>query len=334
MRHPLQNLEGFPARGGPPFFFVPDFRALVVALHKTAYIPAVRRLPPLGSIQAFLHAGRLGSLKAAADSLALSSPALTRRIQALEQFIGKPLFERQHNAVVLNRDGESFLAEIAPHVDALAAAVDRVSAPSLEMRLRIAVPSLFASQRLMPALHSLRARHPNLHIDVDTGSDRLGRLHDEVDAAIAIASGIGPKLYSRVMERGRVIAMGARSLKQGDLALESPEDIARMPILLHRDMPNTFDAWRRSVGRPDLEPAAVSYFDSGQLILDAAAEGLGVAFMLESHLAFADDDRLVRIFDDAAESPYSYWFACTPTALSRRAVKAFHDWLFDSLPLG
>ncbi|MEO5773567.1 MAG: LysR substrate-binding domain-containing protein [Sphingomicrobium sp.] len=289
----------------------------------------MRRLPPMGAIQAFVHVARLGSLKAAADSLALSSPALTRRIQALEQFVGTPLFERHHHALTLNEHGQSFMAEVAPHVDALADAVERVSAPAKAMHIRIAVPSLFASQRLMPELPSLRERHPHLQVEIDTGANRLNRLQEGLDAAIAITESVDPRLYSRLVGSGRIVALGARSLQTGAKAVRRPEDIAKVPILLHREMPRNYDAWRRSVGYPELEPAEYSYFDSGQLILDAAAEGLGVAFMFESHLESARDQRLVPIFEGTADSPYRYWFACQPSALDRRPVKAFHDWLFE-----
>jgi LysR family glycine cleavage system transcriptional activator len=283
----------------------------------------------MGAIQAFVHVARLGSLKAAADSLALSSPALTRRIQALEQFVGTPLFERHHHALVLNEQGRRFLQEVAPHVDALADAVERASAPGKAMLLRIAVPSLFASQRLMPELPSLRERHPDLQIEIDTGANRLHRLNEGLDAAIAITGEVDAKFYSRPIGRGRIVALGTRELTEGPQAVRAPQDIARVPVLLHREMPLNFDAWRRSVGLPDLEPASYSYFDSGQLVLDAAAEGLGVGFMFESHLESARDDRLVPIFDGTTESPYHYWFACQPSALDRRPVRAFHDWLFE-----
>jgi LysR family glycine cleavage system transcriptional activator len=94
-------------------------------------------------------------------------------------------------------------------------------------------------------------------------------------------------------------------------------------------MPELFNAWRKSIGMPKLEPAEINYFDAGQLILDAAAAGLGVAFMLDSHLAGSVDQRLVQLFGHTAESPYTYWFACLPSALERRPVRIFHDWLFD-----
>jgi LysR family glycine cleavage system transcriptional activator len=53
--------------------------------------------------------------------------------------------------------------------------------------------------------------------------------------------------------------------------------------------------------------------------------------MLESHLSASNDRRLVRLFDHKVESPYSYWFACRRSSLTRRPVRIFHDWLFESL---
>ena len=198
------------------------------------------------------------------------------------------------------------------------------------MRMRLTVPSLFASQRLMPALPSLRDRHPNLHVDVDTASNRLARLSDELDAAIVITSGVDSKFYSRLLEENRVVAIGSRALQESEDALSDPADLSRVSIFLHRDMPGNFDAWKKAIGRPSLEPKDISYFDSGQLILDAAAEGLGVAFMLDSHLTCSTDERLVQVFEGTVESPYAYWFACQEAALDRRAVRDFHDWIFDA----
>ena len=57
-------------------------------------------------------------------------------------------------------------------------------------------------------------------------------------------------------------------------------------------------------------------------MLEAAAQGLGVAFMHESHFEDAHDPRLVRLFDIAVESPYSYWFVCRPRALQHEAGAA------------
>jgi LysR family glycine cleavage system transcriptional activator len=294
----------------------------------------MRRLPPLSAIEAFVQVARLGSVKAAAEELSLSSPALTRRIQSLERFVGHPLFERRHQAVTLNPDGERLLSEVAGPLDSLALAMERGSAGTEMMRLRLAVPSLFASQRLMPALPRLRAEHPDFHIDIDTGANRIARLDDGLDAAIAITTEVDPNLYSRRIDNNCVIVIGSRKMQQGPQAITNPAQLAGATVFLHRDMPETFTYWREAIGMPDLQPAAIDHFDSGQLILDAAAQGLGVAFMLESHLKGSADDRLVRLFDHKVESPYSYWFACRRSSLSRRPVRIFHDWLFESLSEG
>ncbi|HEX8668344.1 MAG TPA: LysR substrate-binding domain-containing protein [Allosphingosinicella sp.] len=291
----------------------------------------MRRLPPLTAIEAFVQVARLGSLKAAAEALALSSPALTRRIQALERFVGHPLFERRHQGVQLNPDGERLLSAIGPSIDALATAMDEAVGDREAMRLRLAVPSLFAAQRLVPHLPSLRAAHPDLHIDIDTGANRIARLDEGLDVAIAITTDVDPNLYARRIDNNCVIAIGSRELQQGPQAITDPAQLAGATIFLHRDMPETFRYWREAIGMPELEPAAIDHFDSGQLILDAAAQGLGVAFMLESHLAGSGDSRLVQLFEEKVESPYSYWFACRRSSLKRRPVKIFHDWLFEEL---
>jgi LysR family glycine cleavage system transcriptional activator len=286
----------------------------------------MRRLPPLTAIEAFVQVARLGSVKAAAEALALSAPALSRRIQALERHIGHALFQRRHQAVQLNADGERLLAEIGPLIDKLSRAVERASGEGELLRLRLAVPPLFASQRLMPFLPELRGLHPDLHIDIDTAAHGLARLDEGLDVAIALAAEVDPHLYSRRLDHARVVAIASR-----DLDLTDPSQLRSATVFLHRDLPDAFDYWKEAMGMADLEPAAIDHFDSGQLILDAAAQGLGVAFMLESHLKESHDGRLKQLFDVRADSPYSYWFACRRSALSRQPVRIFHDWLFGEL---
>lgn len=297
-------------------------------MRRTKYAPerglgAMKRLPPLTAVEAFVQTARLGSVKAAAESLALSSPALSRRVQTLERHVGRPLFERRHQAVLLNPEGAQLLAEIGSAIEELGHAMERAAGHAELMRLKLAVPPLFASHRLMPWLGALRHLHPDLHIDIDTRPHAMARLDEGLDAAIVLARAVDPSLYGIKLGADRVVAIGGDAA----LALTDPAQLAEATVLLHRDLPDAFDHWREAAGVPDLEPAAIDHFDSGQLILDAAAQGLGIAFMFEMHLEGAHDPRLHRLFDVAVESPYAYWFACRRAALGRRPVRIFHDWL-------
>ena len=291
----------------------------------------MRRLPPLGAIEAFVQVARLGSVKAAAEELSLSAPALSRRVQALERFVGKPVFQRRHQQVVLNADGERLLSHLAPVLDQLSDAVEALTSGTDLLRLRLGVLPLYASQRLFPHLGELRRDHPELHLDIDTAGHGMARLGDGLDAAIVLAREIDPALHADRLDRNMVYPIGARALVEGPYAITNPAQLAGLTALLHRDMPETFAAWRTAAGVENVEPLAIDFFDSGQLMLEAAAQGLGVAFMHESHLLDAADPRLVRLFDVQVESPYSYWFVCRPRALQTRPVRIFRDWLIWTL---
>ena len=288
------------------------------------------RLPSLAALEAFQEVARLGSVKNAAAELGLSMPALSRRIQALEAHIGRALFHRHHQGLRLTEEGNRLLGELAPVLDDLRLVLAQAATADNKLRLRLNVLPLFAQQRLFPRLPDLRRLHPNLHIDIDTLAHGENRLGDGIDASIALAKSIDPALYALRLDRDNVYPIAARALRDGPDRLRMPEQLQRMTILLHREMPETFAEWRSAIGMPYLEPAAIDYFDSGPLMLEAAAQGVGVAFMHGHHLSDARDDRLVRLFDFEVESPYSYWFACRPRALRQPAVRLFHDWLKDS----
>lgn len=290
----------------------------------------MRRLPPLTALEAFVQVARTGSVKAAAEELALSAPALSRRIQALERFMGFSLFDRRHQQLEINKNGARLLSEIAPALDALSAAIDVATSGVRSLRIRLSVLPLFASQRLFPRLGELRRSHPELHLDVDTSPNAISRLGDGLDAAIVLARDVDPALYARELDRDEVYLIAAKSRTEGPQQIVRPEDVSRETVLIHRDMATTFDVWKASVGLPDLQPASIDYYDSGALMLEAAAQGLGIAVMHGRHLHHAHDERIGRLFDQRIESPYRYFFVCKPRALESRAVRIFHDWLINA----
>lgn len=290
----------------------------------------MRRLPPLTAIEAFVQVARLGSVKAAAQELALSAPALSRRIQALERFIGRPLFDRRHQAMELNADGERMITQIAPALDILSDAVETLTSGDVQ-RLRLGVLPLFATQRLFPKLPALRAMYPDLHLDIDTAGHGTTRLGEGLDAAIVLQRDVDPALYARRLDRNTIYVIGARTMVDGPEPIVDPAQLRDLTALVHRDIPDTFATWCNAAGLAGLEPRAIDHFDSGALMLEAVAQGLGVAFMHANHFNDAHDPRLTRLFDVEVESPYSYWFVCRPRALQQRPVKLFHDWLIDAL---
>lgn len=288
---------------------------------------AIRRLPPLRAIEAFVRIVRLGSARSAADELGLSPSALSRRVSALEEFIGKRLFTRQHQAMKLTDDGSAFYNAVAPKFDELAAAVEGQVEDSRVLRLRLGILPLFGSQRLFPRLPELRKQQPRLHIDFDTSPHLDQRVGDTLDAAFILSPQPDPAFHSLRLDHNKVYAITSKTLA-GEIGPEpTRERLSRQTFLIHNELPDSFVAWKQAIGLADLEPAAIDHYDSGQLLLEAAAQGLGIAIMHDSHFDRAKDNRLANLFDIEVESPYSYWFICKPHALDVRAVRIFHDWV-------
>lgn len=286
-----------------------------------------RRLPPLRALEAFMRTVRLGSARAAAEEIGLSPSALSRRITNLEEFVGKKLFTRARQSMQLTDDGQAFYDAVNPHLESLARAVESQSENISVLRLHLGVLPLFGSQRLFPRLGELRKRHPLLHIDIDTGPHLEGRVGDTLDAAIILSQGPQTGLHAVRLDHNMVHAICSQELAKNIGEAANREALEKQTFLIHNELPASFEAWKRAIDMEDMDPSAIDHYDSGQLMLEAAAQGLGIAIMHDDHLRRAADDRLTDLYGLEVESPYSYWFVCKPTALEQRPVRLFHDWL-------
>src|SRR5512132_2117916 len=87
---------------------------------------ANRPLPPLDFLRGFESAARHLSFTRAAAELYLTQSAVSRQIQALEEFIGVQLFERRHKALALTEAGKTYLRTVVPALDQLREATRRL----------------------------------------------------------------------------------------------------------------------------------------------------------------------------------------------------------------
>src|SRR5258708_27413405 len=84
------------------------------------------QLPCLDLMRGFETAARHLSFTKAAAELFLTQSAVSRQIQALEEFIGVPLFERRHKALALTDAGQAYLRIVVPALDQLRDATRRL----------------------------------------------------------------------------------------------------------------------------------------------------------------------------------------------------------------
>lgn len=81
---------------------------------------------PLNPLRAFEAAGRLSSIRKAADELSVTPDAVSRQIHILEKNLGVKLFLRQARALRLTSEGQMYLLDITPHFDGLRLATHKL----------------------------------------------------------------------------------------------------------------------------------------------------------------------------------------------------------------
>jgi DNA-binding transcriptional LysR family regulator len=155
------------------------------------------------SIQVFVEVAGRGGFAAAARALAMSPPAVTRAISALEDRIGVRLFHRTTRSVRLTEAGARFLEDsirvLADLQAAEEAAIGAHGSPRGE--LRITAPMLFGRLYVAPILGDFLEQYPELNCQtlfldrsvslMDEGLDvavRIGELPDSSLTAIRVGS--------------------------------------------------------------------------------------------------------------------------------------------------
>jgi DNA-binding transcriptional LysR family regulator len=132
---------------------------------------------------------REGSIRKAADKLAITSTALNRRILQIEDEIGQPLFERLPGGVRLNTAGEIFVQHVRSQFADLARVQSQIADLSGIRRGHVQIASgADALRRLLPeTIAAYRAAHPAVSFNLARcyGEEAEARLFS-LDADIAL----------------------------------------------------------------------------------------------------------------------------------------------------
>jgi DNA-binding transcriptional LysR family regulator len=154
----------------------------------------------------FREVARLGSFSRAAEALALTQPAVSQQVAALERQAGAQLLERGPGGLSLTPAGELLLAHadvVADRLDLAAAQLDELAGHATR-ELRIgAFPSALAT-RVPQALARLTAERPEVKADVSertTGALVEGARTGELHVAVCFQDAAQPRREHEGAER-------------------------------------------------------------------------------------------------------------------------------------
>ncbi|MBL6750643.1 MAG: LysR family transcriptional regulator [Nevskia sp.] len=299
-----------------------------------------RRLPPLDLLRGFEAAARHLSFTKAAAELHLTQSAISRQVQALEEHVGQPLFERRHRALALTEPGQQLQQAVSAWLAQLADTFERIAPQEQSRLVTVTTTVSFASLWLLPRLAAFRLANPgvDVRISADGAVVDLGRAR--IDTAIRYCAPERAPPGAQRLFGETVLPLCSPSL-QADLArpLRVPADLCHHVLLHFDDQPPRqlfldWDHWLEAMGLPELRPAGVLRFSHYDQVIQAAIEGQGVALgrlpLMERQLKRG---QLVAPFDlqrlpgHPPSSSRAYFVLLEPAAAQRPEVRDFAAWL-------
>lgn len=272
-------------------------------------------LPPIEGLAAVIEAHRSGSFSAAAEALGVTHGAVSRRVHAVEHWLGTALFERHGRGVLPTPAGQRFIVEIDQALAAIRDSADRWRPRPELPNVRISVVPSFARLWLIPRLSQLQGVPPSVRIEPII-EHRVAELGDGgVDLAVRYGRGRWPGIEARHLFGERLFPVAAPALADRLGAQASPARIAQ-EALLHDSDTSQWRAWLAGADIRFRTKAADRRFEDYDLVLAAAEAGLGIA-LLRSPLA---DDRLragtlVRVSRVAIPNASGHWLVSARGAL-------------------
>ncbi len=237
-----------------------------------------------------LAASRAGSLSAAARALAVDPATVGRHVAALEQAVGAKLLRKKGKALEPTEAGALLLSAAARTEDAIGQTLREVRAQSTKPsgQVRITTVEILATSFVAPRLIELRAKHPDLVVDMVVTPQILD-LSRQVDVALRL---VRPTDDALVTKRAGSLAMGVYASKS--LVKQRHLDPDAVPATLEAIAYGDHffqveeNAWLHRV-----DARVVARMTSVNAAIVAVASGLGAA-MIPVSLAEARGD-LVRL---------------------------------------
>jgi LysR family glycine cleavage system transcriptional activator len=286
---------------------------------------------PLSALRAFAAVYETGGVRPAARMLQVTHSSVSRHLRELEAWLGVALLESRNlqGRLVLTPQGHALGKAALAGLSALTNAVEGVRELRRPSSVVVATTASFAARWLVPRLPLLQQAHAGIEVSVIT-HQRIQNLAEQ-GADLALRMGSGPWFDGKCEPIMDDALYPVASLRYWTSIGERgpPRALARAHLLHDRDPATSWEKWFAAHPSPSVDLRAGSRFTSSDLVLRAAAAGLGVA-LARDRLA-ADDVTsgvLFRPFGAVQiKVAGAYWLVQPADEEPRPAVLAVAQWL-------
>jgi LysR family glycine cleavage system transcriptional activator len=284
------------------------------------------RLPSFLALRALEAAARHSSYSRAAEELSVTHGAVSQQIRRLEAELGATLFKRRGNSMEPTPQAQRLAGEIAHALEILRQGVGEFSGRPAQDPLVLSVGGYVARRWLPSRLSRLLADPAGAGLVIRVEDRHVDFAAEKtVDVGIRYGTGHWEGLQAR-----RLLGESMFPVCSPRLAAAHPMadlgDLLTAPLV--HWVPRPWSIWFTRFGL-ETPPLVGPVFDDSLLLLEATAQGIGVALvtdgMVDEELA---SGRLVRPLGSNIVSNldmFMVWRADSPK-LAR--IHALRDWLF------
>ncbi|UTW08561.1 LysR substrate-binding domain-containing protein [Pseudomonas benzenivorans] len=281
---------------------------------------------------AFEAAFRLGSMTAAAQEQGTTQPVISQRIRALEESIGRVLFDRTGNRLTPTDQGRFLFAELSSALSSINTAVEKLRDEALDVppSLSIAANFGFAHAWLLPRLGALQQAFPRYRFEIAPADSESALEMGEADIAIRFGALSSCRANEVQLVREVVFPVCSPAFAQRhDLTGRVDEQVLSRVPLLHMDQNNPrwldWAGWCVLAGLAPAQETARFKFNNYPLLISAVLRGEGMALgwaeLVQQAVA---EGQLVALQPEVIRSDHGYLLASRHR--NSRLVQPVIDW--------
>jgi len=263
------------------------------------------RRDELGDLAAFLAVAEERSFTRAAARLGTSQSALSHTVRRLEARLGLRLLTRTTRSVAPTEAGERLLETLRPAFDEIDARLAALS----ELRdkpagtIRITTGQHAAETILWPALLRLLPHYPDVRVELSVDQALTDIVAERYDAGVRLGEQVARDMIAvRIGPDIRMAVVGAPAYFATRPKPKTPHDLTHHTCInLRFPTLGGLYAWEfEKDGRAlNVRVDGPLVFNVMPMILKAATDGFGLAFVLEDQAApLIADGRLLRVLAD------------------------------------
>jgi len=246
----------------------------------------------LNQLRSFLAVVELGSVRAAADRLVVSQPAVSGAVAALARDLGVDLVQRHGRGLRITPAGIAFADAVRSglgHLDRGVRVARSVEEPG-RGSVRIASIVTAAERLVIPLLAAFRAAHPQAAVAVQVGNRAaVWEALRDLDADLVVAGRPPTSTAATVLGRAtNTLAVVGGPEMAGRSRRDTTVLLATTTWLLREEGSGTRDATEELLARLGLDPPRMILGSNGA-VTEAVVAGFGIGLLplgaLETRLA-------------------------------------------------